>query len=150
MWKVLSQGMHMCNMKALSLLVRKLWLRLKCLFTHTRRRRRGHRGYDISSLDIRPGSLKIVYCWLDTLWNTMTCMNECSMNLYAKSGTYKKKTYHRCDLFIKCLDLSFVFLLSLVQLRYFSTMLLLCLKCYKSRISNYERPYGNINFKIIQ
>ena len=27
--KVLSQGTHMCNMKALSLLVRKLWLRLK-------------------------------------------------------------------------------------------------------------------------
>ena len=29
MWKVLSQGIHMCNMKALSLLVRKLWPRLK-------------------------------------------------------------------------------------------------------------------------
>ena len=28
MWKVLSQGIHMCNMKALSLLVRKLWSRL--------------------------------------------------------------------------------------------------------------------------
>ena len=27
--KVLSQGIHMCNMKALSLLVRKLWPRLK-------------------------------------------------------------------------------------------------------------------------
>ena len=26
---VLSQGIHMCNMKALSLLVRKLWPRLK-------------------------------------------------------------------------------------------------------------------------
>ena len=24
-------------------------------------RRRGHQGYDISSLDIRPGSLKIAY-----------------------------------------------------------------------------------------
>ena len=29
MRKVLSQGIHMCNMKALSLLVRKLWPRLK-------------------------------------------------------------------------------------------------------------------------
>ena len=29
MWKVLSQGIHMCNMRALSLLVRKLWPRLK-------------------------------------------------------------------------------------------------------------------------
>ena len=29
MWKVLSQGIHMCNMKALSLLVWKLWPRLK-------------------------------------------------------------------------------------------------------------------------
>ena len=28
-WKVLSQGIHMCNMKALSLLVRKLWQRFK-------------------------------------------------------------------------------------------------------------------------
>ena len=28
-WKVLIQGIHMCNMKALSLLVRKLWPRLK-------------------------------------------------------------------------------------------------------------------------
>ena len=28
-WKVLSQGIHICNMKALSLLVRKLWPRLK-------------------------------------------------------------------------------------------------------------------------
>ena len=57
MWKVLSQGIHMCNMKALSLLIGKLWPRLKFLFTHTRRRR--HQGYDISSPDIRPGSLKI-------------------------------------------------------------------------------------------
>ena len=29
MWKVLSQGIYMCNMKALSLLVWKLWPRLK-------------------------------------------------------------------------------------------------------------------------
>ena len=29
MWKVLSQEIHMCNMKAQSLLVRKLWPRLK-------------------------------------------------------------------------------------------------------------------------
>ena len=29
MWKVLSQEIHMCNMKALSLLVRKLWPRVK-------------------------------------------------------------------------------------------------------------------------
>ena len=29
MWKVLSQGIHMRNMKALSLVVRKLWSRLK-------------------------------------------------------------------------------------------------------------------------
>ena len=29
MWKVLTQAIHMCNMKALSLLVRKLWPRLK-------------------------------------------------------------------------------------------------------------------------
>ena len=28
MWKVLSQGIHMCNMKALSLLVRRFWPRL--------------------------------------------------------------------------------------------------------------------------
>ena len=35
MRKVLSQGIYMCNMKALSLLVRKLWPRLKFLFTHT-------------------------------------------------------------------------------------------------------------------
>ena len=28
-WKVLSQGIHMCNMKTLSLVVRKLWPRLK-------------------------------------------------------------------------------------------------------------------------
>ena len=34
MWKVLSQSIHMCNMKALSLLVRKSWPRLKFLFTH--------------------------------------------------------------------------------------------------------------------
>ena len=34
MWKVLSQGIQMCNMKVLSLLVRKLWPRLKFLFTH--------------------------------------------------------------------------------------------------------------------
>ena len=33
MWKVLLQGIHMSNMKALSLLVRKLWPRLKFLFT---------------------------------------------------------------------------------------------------------------------
>ena len=56
-WKVLSQGIHMCNMKALSLPVIKLWPRSKFLFTHTRRRRSGHQGYDISSPDIRPGSL---------------------------------------------------------------------------------------------
>ena len=31
MWKVLSQGIHMCNMEALSLVVRKLWPRLKFL-----------------------------------------------------------------------------------------------------------------------
>ena len=64
MWKVLSQGIHMCNMKALSLVVRKLWPGLKFLFTHTRRR--GHQGYDISSLDIRPGSLinYWLHCWL--------------------------------------------------------------------------------------
>ena len=29
MWKFLSQGIHMCNMKAISLLVRKLWPRFK-------------------------------------------------------------------------------------------------------------------------
>ena len=55
----------MCNMKALSLLVRMLWPMLKFLFMHTRRRRhgrrRGHQGYDISSPDIRSGSLKYVY-----------------------------------------------------------------------------------------
>ena len=31
MWKILSQGIHICNMKALSLLVRKLLSRLKFL-----------------------------------------------------------------------------------------------------------------------
>ena len=36
--KALSQTTHMCNMKALSLLVRKLWARLKFLVTHIRRR----------------------------------------------------------------------------------------------------------------
>ena len=47
----------MCNMKALSLLVRKLWPRLKFLFTHhTRTPTVGQ--YDISFPDIRPGSLK--------------------------------------------------------------------------------------------
>ena len=51
-------------MKALSLLVRKLWPRLKFCSRiqrgrrHGRRRGRGHQGYDISSPDIRPGSLK--------------------------------------------------------------------------------------------
>ena len=35
MWKVLSQGVHMCNMKALLLLRRKLWPRLKFLSTQT-------------------------------------------------------------------------------------------------------------------
>ena len=49
MCKVFSQAIHMCNTKALSLLVRKLWPRLKFLFTHTRP----------ESPDIRPGSLKI-------------------------------------------------------------------------------------------
>ena len=48
----------MCNMKALSLLVWKLWPRLKFLFTHKRRRRRRRYGYDISSQDICHGSLK--------------------------------------------------------------------------------------------
>ena len=54
MWNVLSQGIHMLNMKVLWLVVRKLWPRLKFLFTHTRQ----HQGYDISSPDICPGSLK--------------------------------------------------------------------------------------------
>ena len=49
----------MCNMKVLSLLLRKLWPRLKFLSTHTRRRGCRHQGYDISSPDIRSGSLKI-------------------------------------------------------------------------------------------
>ena len=37
MWKVLSQGIHMCNMKALPLLVWKLWPRLKFLSTQPMR-----------------------------------------------------------------------------------------------------------------
>ena len=32
----------------------------------------GHQGYDISSLDIRPGSLKMRRSW------TMTCMKKCN------------------------------------------------------------------------
>ena len=38
MCKVLLQGIHMCNMKSLSLPVRKLLSRFKFLFTHTLRR----------------------------------------------------------------------------------------------------------------
>ena len=103
-----SQGIHICNIKAISLLVRKLWQRLKFFksrsnfkvkvtrskfmvpserschkqytcaiwklyllrqessgqgqsFCSRIQRRRGHQGYDISSPDIRPGSLKIGY-----------------------------------------------------------------------------------------
>ena len=48
----------MCNMKALSLLVRKLWRRLKFLFTYTHADA-GNQGYDISSPDIRSGLLKM-------------------------------------------------------------------------------------------
>ena len=40
MWKVLSQGIHMCNMKALSLQLRKLWLRLK--FSKVKLQGQGH------------------------------------------------------------------------------------------------------------
>ena len=39
MGQVFSQGIHICNKKTLSLLVRKLWLRLKFLFTHPTRTR---------------------------------------------------------------------------------------------------------------
>ena len=41
MRKVLSQATNMCNIKALSLLVRTLWTKLKFLFTHTRGLRHG-------------------------------------------------------------------------------------------------------------
>ena len=55
MWKVLSQGIHLWNMKVLSLVVHnKLWPRLK--FVYGRQR---HRGYDNSSLDFRHGELKM-------------------------------------------------------------------------------------------
>ena len=62
MWKVLSQGKHMCNMKALSLPIRKLWPRLKTFCLRIQcwwggGRRRGHQGYATSSPDIRPSSL---------------------------------------------------------------------------------------------
>ena len=39
MWKVLSQGIHMCNIKTVSLMVRKLWPRLKSFKRRSRSRR---------------------------------------------------------------------------------------------------------------
>ena len=42
MRKVLSQGIHMCNMKALSLPVRKLWPRLKFFQKKVKLQGQGH------------------------------------------------------------------------------------------------------------
>ena len=63
MWKVLSQRINMCNMKAPSVLVWKFWPRLKVkAFVHahtpTGTLTQGL-AYDISSLEICPGLLKI-------------------------------------------------------------------------------------------
>ena len=55
----------MSNMKALSLMVRKLRPRLKFLFTHptlTRTPKPTRTPYDVSSPDIHPGSLKRANC----------------------------------------------------------------------------------------
>ena len=62
MWKVLSQRIHMWNMKVLSLVAHKLWPSFKCLSTDDDddvQRRRRRRGYDNSSPDFRHGELKI-------------------------------------------------------------------------------------------
>ena len=42
MWKVLSQDIHMCNMKALSLLVKKLWLWLMYFQMKVKLQGQGH------------------------------------------------------------------------------------------------------------
>ena len=66
MWKVLSNGIHLWNMKVLSFVVHKLWPRLKFLSTddddnnNKQRRRQQRRGYDNSYPDFRHGELKIV------------------------------------------------------------------------------------------
>ena len=57
MWKVLSQGIHMCNMEALSLLVRKLWPRLKFLFTHTRAMTSASRLVKNGTMSLYPSSV---------------------------------------------------------------------------------------------
>ena len=86
-------------MKALSLLVRKLWPRLKFLSTHTRGRR--HQGYDISSPDIRPGSLKIgvIFVHFFTLRSVIFRIliyvldgNVTSVLLFQNSGYLKTNT----------------------------------------------------------
>ena len=56
--KVLSQGTHMCNMKALSLLVKKLWPRLSLLWTDRRTDRRTDRQTD-RVIPIYPPKLRL-------------------------------------------------------------------------------------------
>ena len=70
MWKGLSQGIHMWNMKVLPLVVHKLWPRLKFLSTDDDNNDDNDNnagGYDNSSPDFRHGELK-------TQWIGITCM----------------------------------------------------------------------------
>ena len=59
MWKVLSQGIHMWNMKVLSLIILKLWPRLKFLSTDDDDDNDDARAMTIVSPDFRHGELKI-------------------------------------------------------------------------------------------
>ena len=54
MWKVLSQGINMCNMKALTLLVRKLWPMLKFFKRRSTSRSQGQKlWYPVKGLVTR-------------------------------------------------------------------------------------------------
>ena len=88
-WKVLSQRIHICNMKTLSLLIWKLWPRLKFLFTHhILTRMLGVMKF--GSSDICSGSrkswLKYLVSWCHSIWAQCQChcgLEECMLPVTA-------------------------------------------------------------------
>ena len=67
MRKVLSQGIHMCNMKALSLLVRKLWPRLKFFKSGVKLQGQGHEVTNYGTMWKRSMSQGIHMCKIKAL-----------------------------------------------------------------------------------
>ena len=93
MWKFLSQGIHKCNMKDLSLLVRKLWPRLKFFKSRSNFQGQGHKlkiygtMWEVLSKGIHKCNMKALSLLVRNLWPRLKFFKSWSKSKVKVTGS---------------------------------------------------------------